>query len=1258
MPRIYSKYELHELVEAYHDPETQAEATQTITQLLTDFANNLVDIEQLALPEFNDLIEVVGMTTNENGETILNEVGARASARMQSIMDNLENSENQIDDNRIHTLTSDQNQIKFDLLTLSIYKQMHLVSDGIDANNLTPSQVSEIITSVNLTNDQRREYSDRFISEILEDPELFELVPPKLLTDAYIFARDKYLGDKTEENKKRVLALSDRIDYLIKFFARKIDYFIADPSNIADLYKSYRHMCAVRGRDLQTDVLADITVDIRKDIILPAISTTVTRLEEVVSIYSEMWNMKNLRPENAEELDRRWQEIATSLENVEITDEILSTLSKYKFLDENGNPLPQFLDENGNPTTEFRPGYKLNPNGRLNRIISLAKTDVNMRNVGDLETEVQDMNLGSELEERIPWKMAEISVPDQVIAGIETKPAIMLTQEEVDEFWDSIEAEGGEISDTGYQAALDAQVNQAAGFAGMMAERVGNDKPIVMRPFESVQDIDTLATTRSEQTGAQERTKKISFFKRIVKNFSAAAVMSAGLTFIGKATGVAYAGAAVGTAIGIGNMIYQGFKWRKEQKKAGRPHGLKAFFSDKRNWAPAVTSGLGIAAVISMATGNPELAAGFGIGAMAVGGTSSAVATYKDAVNSGYTRGQALAGAIAVAGSVIAGGFAGRAAMNGIVNYVNNNTDSTLFRTEHEVVNSHETTQRVYQDGVIEHHEKMMLDNNWETPQSLDAKVSGLMDSGLTHDDAVRYLVAWHDATDHNLGPGYFNNIGMGQEALAALRGSISGNIVNLTPESIAAFEHFNPHISAINTVGYIPGAPTNTVLPANATYDANGVLIPGNEVYSTYVEHSHSAFADVPVITNDVTSVFTPNELAFPAGIGMLGIYEPRVVPKNFITRMRERIGALADRGRRICQNNGIEDVPPITPIQPIEPDRPIDPDQPVEPHTPVEPNPPVIRRQRPNTQPVNDGPENPTGNQPTENGQEETGTTPTQRGFFAGLRRLQANIHELRMQRIRNRQERELLIQQGEQKMKKQEIRDNAANMRLRAREAKKTKKEYEDLSIEDIDELTEKDIATLASLNESLKERLSKKRTKLIAELSLADLKQRHEIKQRLAEIDALYEELKTLKKIKGKASLEEIAELKRLEAKIKVLEAKGEIEVETTRAKGQNKVNEIAAEGRTSRVRNFGRAIAGLFRGLGDTTQEDITSASNAAKLAQKKFAKAKTDAARKLWLATATRLTEIMENTELTEEQKRQISETVIREAMEQSEKSK
>ena len=1145
----------------------------------------------------------------------------------------MENAENAVDPDRIFSLTSDQNQIKFDLVTLNVYKDMGLVDASVDPANMTPRQVAETITGVNLTDKERNEYANKFIDNIIGNAELFEITPPKVLADAYTFTKEQLVANpKDKDLANRFTTLAKRIDYLITNFAKKVDYFYSDPSNIADVYAGYRKMCDVRSKDLKVARGDNESTKKYKADVKKSVDETKARLEEIVAMYSDMWNLKDLKSEDADKLDARWKEISEKLKDVELTDDVLATLAKYEFLDENGNPMPQFIDADGKPQKDFQPGYKLNPDGRLNRIISLAKNDITMRNVGDLEHDVKDIDLTAALFDRVPWKMAEISVPDQVISGIESKPSTMMTQQNVDAFWDNLEKDGGNISDQGYQAALDAQVNQAAGFAGLMAEKVGGDKPIVMRPFEAVEDIDKLASTRSEKTGAAERKQKVGFFKRMAKNFGAAAVMSAGLTFIGKATGVAYAGAAVGTAIGIGNMVVQGFKWRKGQKKAGKPHGLKAFFSDKRNWGPAVASGLGVAAIISMATGNPELAAGFGIGAMAVGGGSAAKMVYDDALAAGYTKGQALAAAIGVAGATIAGGLAGRAAMNGVISYVNNNTESNLFKTEHTTTSEHQTgTNRVYDDGVIKHHEDMMLKNHWETPQSLDARIDGLMNAGLSHDDAMRYLLAWHDATDHNLGPGYFNNIGMSPDALAALRGSIDGTSIHLTPESMAAFEHFNPHISATNTVGYMPGAPVNYDLPANATYDANGVLIPGNDVYSTYVEHGGQVFSDIPVMTTETNSVFTPNELAFPAGIGTVGIYEPRVVPAQYLNRMRERASALADRGTKIVppsnENGNGGNIPGGN-------------------------TPPTGNTPGGNTPPTGNTPGGntpPTGNPP--GGNTDTQPASTKRGFFGRCKDVTYKI----MQSVYHGLQK---IQQGVHNMKKQKIINQNERAVESARGIKAVKDEYGDMSIDEINEITLKNAAALANQNESLKRRLGEKRLKLVAELDMADVKQKHEINQRLAQLDALAEEVEAFNKMGGKDAMEARMQLAKLENKLKMIEAQGEIDLDVVRAKGKNQVGDIKADGRTSRFRKTAQAFSGFMRGFGDKTKDDIISADNAAELAKKQLAKAKTDAAKKVWENSAKKLAELMRNHEYTEEQKTKIAEAVIQESLRQAEEAK
>ncbi|MBQ7409277.1 MAG: hypothetical protein IJV03_01805 [Alphaproteobacteria bacterium] len=1240
MPKVYTKSELQEILDMYSSQDSRQKSIEIANNLLDSFINEKNDFEQSALPELQEIIETFCITKDQDGNNVLNELGARAMARYQSIIDSMENAENTADTQRIFSLTSDQNQIKFDLISLRVLRDMGLVPSDPDENNLTPNQIAEIVNSVNMTETQRQQYANNFISLVIGNNELFELVPPKILTDAYLFAREQYIQDKTnQEATNRFLILAKRIDYLIANFAKKVDYFYSDPSNIADIYAGYRKMCRIREKDIREKTTDNNATKKYKEQVKQNISETLNRLEEIVSLYSDMWNLKNLTPQDAEKLDKRWQEISDSLKDVEINNEILSTLSKYKFLDENGEAIPQFIDENGNLQSEFKPGYKLDPNGRLNRIISLAKTDVNMRNVGDLETEIKDINLESELSEAIPWKLAEISVPEQSVSGIvEHKP---LTQEEVDEFWDSVKTDGGEITDEGYQVALDAQVNQMAGFAGMMAQRVGNDKTIVMRPFEAVNDIDKLSQTRTEKTGAAGRKKKINFFGRSLRNFLGATVVSAGLTFIGKATGVAYAGAAIGTTLGIGNMIAQGFKWRREQKKVGKPHGIKEFFSDKRNWAPALTSGLSVAAVISMATGNPELAATFGLSAMAVGGTSSGVITYKDAINAGYTRGQALAGALATSGSLVAGGLFGNWAMNSVINYVNEHTDSTLFKTQHTSTTQTETTQRIYKDGIIEHHEEMMLNNNWETQQSFDTKINGLMDAGLSHDDAVRYLLAWHDVTDHNLGNGYFNNIGLNSDALSALRGSINGSEINLTPESIAAFEQFNPHISGINTVGYIPGAPVSYDLPANATYDSNGVLIPGNDFYSTYVEHSGQVFSDIPIITNETTSIFTPNELAFPAGIGALGIYEPRVVPDEYLNRMRERAGALADRGERINQQDKQKNT---------EQDKP----------KPVIRNSGVVTENttediQPDTPAVTTVVNQPKTNEETEEGIIEE--KPAKRGFFGKCKdityKIMQSVYHGVQKSIKGIHNINLQIQQGVNQMKLEDVKAKNKRAVERARGIKALNKEYKDMTVEDIADVSLKDAVAIAHLDEKAMGRIGKKIIELRAKFKMETMGQQHGIDKRLAELDLLEKEVEKFRTMGGKDAMDARIQLAELENKLRVLEAQGSANVAATIASGKTKVAGIEANGQKTKARRFGQAISAFFKGLGDTTAEDVTSADYAVKLAKKKLAKAKTDAAKKVWKKASERLAEIMEKHEYSEEQKTRLASAIIQETMNQ-----
>ena len=167
MPRIYNKAELQNFLDLYSAEETREEAINQVNSFLTDFVNEEADVEREDLDLLNQVIETFGTYTDDEGNQKFTELGAQAMARYQSVKDSLENAVNAADENRIYQLTSDQNQIKFDLITLNIYREMGLVDESADPANMTPGQVAEMVNSVNLTNKQRTEYSNKFVDNVI-----------------------------------------------------------------------------------------------------------------------------------------------------------------------------------------------------------------------------------------------------------------------------------------------------------------------------------------------------------------------------------------------------------------------------------------------------------------------------------------------------------------------------------------------------------------------------------------------------------------------------------------------------------------------------------------------------------------------------------------------------------------------------------------------------------------------------------------------------------------------------------------------------------------------------------------------------------------------------------------------------------------------------------------------------------------------------------------------------------------------------------
>ena len=507
--------------------ENRAVVIETANNIMANFVAGDLELDDSALSVFADFLMAFGVTQDANGKTIFNsKIAEQAAAKFEGIIATKEEQErnNQATTNRIYSLNSDANQMKFDVITLGIYQAMGLVDGNLDANSMTSAQITTVIDRVKLTNEQKSEYAARFVDATLADKSLFESVPPSILADAYTATRTAIANASDDQTKnillQRFATLASRIDFLIENFSSQINYWYVNPSNLMDVHDGYDKMFNVRQPDLAVASNQNQATQEYNKRINDKIKDSREKLAAAIKEYDELYHLTQINPDNAEELKRRWIDLKTRLAGVEVTSETMAIAAKYQFKDENGNPIPQFLDENGNPSLEYREGCKLNPTGRLAQVLNLSRNDVVMENVADLEKKVEDMNLAGMLNEEVPWTFSEISIPDQVAQGIAQAPNRMQNDAYVQQFWDEIKTSGGSISDTGYQDALDAHVNNAAGFATRLGQKVGADKDVVYMPFEAVQDIDKLAGTRTEKEGATGRKKKVGFFGKIKNDWN------------------------------------------------------------------------------------------------------------------------------------------------------------------------------------------------------------------------------------------------------------------------------------------------------------------------------------------------------------------------------------------------------------------------------------------------------------------------------------------------------------------------------------------------------------------------------------------------------------------------------------------------------------------------------------------------------------------------------------------------------------------
>ena len=181
-------------------------------------------------------------------------------------------------------------------------------------------------------------------------------------------------------------------------------------------------------------------------------------------------------------------------------------------------------------------------------------------------------------------------------------------------------------------------------------------------------------------------------------------------------------------------------------------------------------------------------------------------------------------------------------------------------------------------------------------------------------------------------------------------------------------------------------------------------------------------------------------------------------------------------------------------------------------------------------------------------------------------------------------------LKIQKGVHNMKLKKIQNQNERAMERAKGIKDLADAYDGMSIDEINEVTLKDAAAIAAQNEKLKKRLGEKRLQLYAKFDSANLEKRFEYKARIDFIDSLTEALNAFDAdTEGLDAKERLKILKELE------KSADDILMGRTKRNILRRLEEI--QGKGGYLRKWAQNCIQLFKGLGDTTPEDIKNAEN-------------------------------------------------------------
>lgn len=891
-------------------------------------------------------------TENKTGGIIIDE-GEQDNVNKRS-NENIETAKSE--DLRKRSENSDNNEFMIEKLQLEVLRDMGIITDKIYNSGIKDPQsaIDTFHSMRELNKKEQKELESRMTDKMLSDEKLFSMVPPSFLADRYESLQQK-LADETKSNSADASAteanlnqVEKRIDRLVEDVYNNQGIYFNDVTNIADTYDGYMKMFEAREKYLNENNTDDI------DLYKSVLEANRGKMRDYIAQYDETWNLSSLNEQDAGKLDKRFDEIIKGNEKAVLNDETLALVSNFKFLDKDSKPEAQFQRPQGEKSDVWQKGYTIIPDSKLSTVVEVSKQKVLMENLGS-EAEITPEFLSQELNNVVPETLFAMHVADKTVHGVLEHPEEFTDKKHLDAFVKDLGnvEKPMSISPLGYEAAVDGQINEVGGFAGRLASKIGNDKPVVMKVFEPLKKFDKRAGDRVADGKPNKKKIRIEMLKRTLKSGLSAFLVSGAITTAGAAMAAdtqltaatggmnKVAGAALGITLASVMITRNYVKWRKERKKDGKSGSLFSFVKQPRMMSTVATTALGAAAVGFAISGNPGVAQICGYSALAIGAGSGIVLDTIDTKKAGLSTLESFGWAALRSLTTVGAALGGRAAANeGIDWYNRNNPDNNLFQHKESDGQEWKVTgkETVTDFGALDDNAEKFLQNNWykDHPDLLQQRIDALTAAGVEHPHhmllashdsgliAPDNMQMWDGTTSHGnhtvLTQTWAEQSGVNYDDVQALKHVFNAD-GSVNTDAINAYKNVAGHIGEDNFVTRMDPRPVIRELYGDreSTYDRNGIL-PTKEIET-------GEWVDKTKMVRNESDL----------GLGMLGIFTK---PVKAAKKLKDRIGSLADR--IFNKQKPKKPEPPLPPVAPIPPKRPEKPEQPLPPVTPIPPKKP----------------------------------------------------------------------------------------------------------------------------------------------------------------------------------------------------------------------------------------------------------------------------------------------------------------------------